>query len=60
MILDENKKGDFTEPELREIRKLIEENKELIYSSWNYSIRENRLNQSKNEHCTNIPGHQIS
>lgn len=29
-MLDENKKGDFTETELREIRKLIEENKELI------------------------------
>ena len=30
VMLDENKKGDFTETELREIRKLIEENKELI------------------------------
>ncbi len=30
VMLDENKKGDFTEIELREIRKLIEENKELI------------------------------
>ncbi|MCY7420800.1 MAG: DUF4160 domain-containing protein [Chitinophagaceae bacterium] len=29
-MLDENKKGDFTETELKEIRKLIEENKELI------------------------------
>lgn len=28
--LDENKKGDFTVIELREIRNLIEENKELI------------------------------
>ncbi len=28
--LDENKKGDFSSVELREIRKLIEENKELI------------------------------
>lgn len=28
--LDENKKGDFSEIELREIRKLIVENKELI------------------------------
>lgn len=28
--LDENKKGDFTEIELREIAKLIKENKELI------------------------------
>ncbi|MBA3674363.1 MAG: DUF4160 domain-containing protein [Chitinophagaceae bacterium] len=27
---DENKKGDFSSVELREIRKLIEENKELI------------------------------
>jgi hypothetical protein len=30
VLLDENKKGDFPEIELREIRKLIEENKELI------------------------------
>ena len=30
IVLDENKKGDFTEIELREIRKLIEENKEVI------------------------------
>lgn len=30
VIIDKNKKGDFTEVELREIRKLIEENKELI------------------------------
>ena len=29
-MLDENKKGDFTETELKEIRKLIEENKKLI------------------------------
>lgn len=28
--LDENKKGDFTETELREIKKLTAENKELI------------------------------
>lgn len=28
--LDENKQGDFSEIELREIKKLIEENKELI------------------------------
>lgn len=28
--LDENKKGDFTEIELREIKRLIEENKDLI------------------------------
>ena len=28
--LDENKKGDFSEMELREIKKIIEENKELI------------------------------
>ncbi len=30
VMSDENKKGNFTEIELREIRKLIEENKELI------------------------------
>ncbi len=30
VMLDENKKGDFTEVELREIRRLIEENKEVI------------------------------
>jgi hypothetical protein len=30
IALDENKKGDFTEIELREIRKLIGENKEVI------------------------------
>jgi hypothetical protein len=28
--LDENKKGNFTEAELREIKKLIEENKEIL------------------------------
>jgi len=28
--LDENKKGDFNEIELREIKKLIEENKDII------------------------------
>jgi len=28
--VDENKKGDFTEMELREIEKLIEKNKEVI------------------------------
>lgn len=28
--MDENKKGDFTEIELREIEKLVEENKEII------------------------------
>ena len=30
IILDENKKGNFTEIELREIKILIEENEELI------------------------------
>ena len=30
MIPDENKKGNFTEIELREIKILIEENEELI------------------------------
>jgi hypothetical protein len=30
VVLDENKKGDFTGIELTEIRKLIQENKELI------------------------------
>ena len=30
LLLDEDKKGNFSEIELREIRKLIEENKELI------------------------------
>ncbi len=30
VMLDENIKGDFPEIELREIRRLIEENKELI------------------------------
>ncbi len=29
-MLDKSKKGNFTEIELREIRKLLEENKELI------------------------------
>jgi hypothetical protein len=29
-MLDENKKGNFTEADLSEIRKLIQENKELI------------------------------
>lgn len=30
--LDQNKKGNFTEVELAEIRRLIEENKELIFT----------------------------
>jgi hypothetical protein len=33
--LDENKKGDFTEVELREIKKLIEENKQIILQQLN-------------------------
>lgn len=35
VILDQNKKGDFTEAELREIKELILENKKLILQQLN-------------------------